>query len=82
MLVIGLPKRLVGLFGYLQTGSVVSNLRTKVRYNLELEGGNIYVGGIVATAYNTSIKNCETEGKINFLNKYAAYFSIGGILPT
>lgn len=76
----GTRERLVGLFGYLQTGSVVSNLRTKVRYNLELEGGNIYVGGIVATAYNTSIKNCETEGKINFLNKYAAYFSIGGIV--
>ena len=75
----GTQERYVGLFGYLQTGSVITNLRTKVRYNLELEGGNIYVGGVVATAYNTSIKNCNTEGKINFLNKYAAYFSIGGI---
>ncbi|MBQ7307362.1 MAG: hypothetical protein IJW82_02435 [Clostridia bacterium] len=76
----GTQERFVGLFGYLQTGSLVYNLRTKVRFNLELEGGNIYVGGIAATAYNTSIKNCEVEGKINFLNKYAAYFSIGGIV--
>lgn len=76
----GTQERFVGLFGFLQTGSIISDLRTKVRFNLELEGGNIYVGGISATAYNTSINNCETEGKINFLNKYAAYFSIGGIV--
>ena len=75
----GAKERLVGLFGYLESGSVINNLRTKVRYNLELEGGNVYVGGIAGTAYNTIITDCEAEGKINFLNKYATYFSIGGI---
>lgn len=73
-------ERVVGLFGYLNSGSMVSNLKTNVNFNLMLDSGIIYVGGIASSITSATIENCEVNGKIDFLNNYSASFVIGGVV--
>lgn len=71
-----LGEMMSGLFGYLQSGSTVSNLKIKKSM---IVAKTAFSGGIAAIS-NGRIENCSFSGKIIETNPYATEgFYIGGI---
>jgi predicted secreted protein len=54
--------RCLGLFGCLDSGAMISNLRMEA---VDVNGIGIYVGGLVGVNYDGSVTNCYSNGTVN-----------------